>query len=285
MSDPSTLIAATDLASHVNEESWCVLDCRFSLNDPERGRRDFEKSHITNAAYVHLEEDLSGTVIAGRTGRHPLPDPTVFGRTLSRLGIDADVHVAVYDDGDASIAARLWWMLLWMGHQSVSVLDGGWAAWIAMNGAVSDLHRERKPRTFVPQIDATMLAILSEVDQVRQRNGWLLIDSRTEERFRGDSEPIDPVAGHIPGAINVPYITNLDAGGCLSTAAQLKIRFVEILDGIAPERTVFYCGSGVTAAHNLLAMQVAGLAGARMYVGSWSEWIIDPQRPVATGGV
>lgn len=285
MSEPSPLIAATELACHLDESDWCILDCRFALNDTERGRGEYALSHIPNSLYAHLEDDLSGPVVAGATGRHPLPSPEIFAATLGKWGIDPSVYVVIYDDCDASIAARLWWMLRWVGHRRVFVLDGGWAAWVEMGGSATEEPGRRQRRIYQAQPDSSLLAGSAEMVEIHPKNGWLLIDSRTGERFRGESEPIDPVAGHIPGAVNAPFTANLDANGRLLPASTLRSRFVKILGEVEPARTVFYCGSGVTAAHNLLALAVAGIQGARLYAGSWSEWIADPQRPVATGPV
>ena len=225
-------------------------------------------------------------MVAGETGRHPLPSPDTFAATLGNWGIDPSVYVVIYDDCDASIAARLWWMLRWVGHRRVFVLDGGWTSWVQMEGSATDQPGRRPPRIYQPKPDSSMLAGCGEVVEMQQKKaGWLLIDSRTEERFRGESEPIDPVAGHIPGAINAPFTANLDASGRLLSAATLRARFEEMLGPVEPGKAVFYCGSGVTAAHNLLALAVADIRGSRLYAGSWSEWIADPRRPVATGSV
>lgn len=271
------------MAPHVDDSGWCVIDCRFSLNDTERGRRDYFASHVPNSLYAHLDDDLSGTVVAGKTGRHPLPSPEKFAATLEQWGIGPSVSVVVYDDCDSSIAARLWWMLRWMGHPLALVLDGGWAAWVEMGGTTTDKPGRRQPRIYQVEPDSSMLAGSGEVAEIQPDSGWLLIDSRAGERFRGETEPVDPVAGHIPGAINAPFMANLDPHGHLLPAATLRSRFREILGEVEPGQAVFYCGSGVTAAHNLLALAVAGIQGARLYAGSWSEWITDPQRPVATG--
>jgi thiosulfate/3-mercaptopyruvate sulfurtransferase len=285
VSEPSPLITAAELALHVEDPDWCIVDCRFALNDTDRGRRDYAASHMPNSVYAHLDNDLSGPVVAGETGRHPLPRPESFAASLEAWGIDPDVSVVVYDDCDASISARLWWMLRWVGHRRVSVLDGGWAAWIEMGGQTTDEPGRRQPRVYQADPDPSMLVGCGEVEEIRCASGWLLIDSRTAERFRGESEPIDPVAGHIPGAINAAFTANLDAQGRLLSAATLRSRFTEILGAVEPEQAVFYCGSGVTAAHNLLALAVAGIEGARLYPGSWSEWIADPRRAVARGAL
>ena len=281
MSQPSPLITAADLSAHLNEADWCILDCRFALNDPGQGRRDYAQAHIPNALYAHLDDDLSGPVAAGKTGRHPLPAPASFGATLSEWGIDSQVNVVAYDDGDATIAARLWWMLRWVGHKRAMVLDGGWASWVSMGGRVTGEPGCRRARSCRVRPNRAMVASCAEVDEIRGRSGWLLIDSRTGERFRGESEPVDPVAGHIPGAVNAPFTGNLGSDGRLLPAAALRSRFAGMLGNTAPDKAVFYCGSGVTAAHQLLALAVAGVEGARLYPGSWSEWIADPRRPVA----
>jgi thiosulfate/3-mercaptopyruvate sulfurtransferase len=277
----TTLISAAALAKHLGDPAWAIIDCRFSLADTERGQRDYEVAHIPGAIYAHLDEDLSGLVIAGQTGRHPLPDGEAFARTLSGWGIDDGVQVVVYDDSTGGIAARLWWMLRWLGHDAVAVLDGGWAHW-SNKGYSARPGREKRPaRLFEARPRADLVVNTAVVEAMSQDRSPVLFDSRTADRYRGENETIDLVAGHIPGAGNVPYPDNVGPDGLFLPREVLRIRFETLLGEIAAEQSVFYCGSGVTAAHNLLAVAHAGLGDARLYAGSWSKWIVDSDRPVA----
>jgi len=276
-----TLIDSETLESHLNDPDWVVVDCRFSLTDPSDGRRAYLQAHIPGAVYAHLEEDLSGPVVPGKTGRHPLPDPGVLAATFSRWGIDTRVQVVAYDDaGGAMAAARLWWLLRWLGHDAVAVLDGGWSHWIREGRPIRSGNEVREPRMFRPRMRPEYVVTAEEVARVRMDPAWRLLDVRAPMRFRGEQEPIDPVAGHIPGALNAPFAENLTIEGRFRSPQELRARFEALLGSVPPERVICYCGSGVTAAHTLLAMTHAGLQGARLYAGSWSEWITDPARPI-----
>ena len=252
-----------------------IVDTRFSLADTEAGRRAYAQGHLPDAIYAHLDEDLSGEVIPGETGRHPLPDPTELAARFGTWGIDADPQVVVYDDMGGAIASRLWWLLRWLGHDRVAVLDGGIQAWEAADGALTQIVPDVVPRTFVPEVREDMTVDAERVDAIREDEDYRLIDSRAAPRYRGEEEPIDPVAGHIEGAENLPFADNLHEGA-MRPKAELKERF----GNTDPAHTVFYCGSGVTACHNLLAHAHAGLGMAKLYPGSWSEWINDPSRAV-----
>lgn len=276
-----TLIDPETLAAHLDDPAWVVVDCRFSLTDPTYGRRAYVQAHIPGAVYAHLEEDFSGPVVPGKTGRHPLPDPKALAATFSRLGIEAHLQVVAYDDaGGAMAAARLWWLLRWLGHDAVAVLDGGWSRWVREGRPVCSGSEVRVPRSFKPQVRSEYVVTSEEVARVRTDPAWRLLDVRAPARFRGEEEPIDPVAGHIPGALNAPFAENLTVDGRFRSPQELRARFEALLGPVPPERVVCYCGSGVTAAHTLLAMSYAGLQGARLYAGSWSEWITDPARPI-----
>ncbi|WP_353092221.1 sulfurtransferase [Methylibium sp.] len=263
-----------------------VVDTSFDLADPAAGERSYREGHLPGAHYLHLDRDLADHAPAadGRfRGRHPLPSREAFARTLSRLGIDPTTPVVVYDRQGGMFAARAWWMLRWLGHREVAVLDGGLAAWVAAGGglatetpAAAATHRAYEAAaSLVPTIDAA--ALQAGLGRVR------LIDARAPERFRGDVEPLDPVAGHIPGALNRPFKDNLDPQGRFLAPEALRAAFLPLLAGRPPAEAVHQCGSGVTACHNLLAMEIAGLPGAALYPGSWSEWCADPARPVARG--
>ncbi|MCF6153921.1 MAG: sulfurtransferase [Candidatus Brocadia sp.] len=280
----TTLISSLELVNHIADPNWTIVDCRFSLDDTERGRRDYLQAHIPGAVYSHLNEDLSGKIIPGTTGRHPLPRPETFAQTLSNWGIDAGVQVVAYDDkGGAMAAARLWWMLQWVGHDAVAVLDGGWQHWESKAYPVTSGVETRKPRIFIPRVRNDLVFNSTDVLKILHNPNFRLIDSRSADRYRGENETIDPVSGHIPGALSAPFAHNLDSEGLFLFKEDLKARFQHILGDVPPERTVFYCGSGVTASQNLLALAHAGLGNARLYAGSWSEWITNPDHPIAKG--
>lgn len=280
----TTLITPAELSRFIGNPDWAVVDCRFSLTEPERGRRDYQEAHISSAIYAHMNEDLSGPVTPGQTGRHPLPLPQTFVQTLCRWGIDASVQVVAYDDMGGAFAARLWWMLRWLGHEAVALLDGGWPRW-QREGYPTQRGREtRSLRVFTPHPRPELLADADDVAATRTDPAYRLLDARSADRYRGENETLDPVAGHIPGAISAPYAANLGPDGSFLPTPQLKARYEELLDGVPAERVIVYCGSGVTAVHDLVAMLHAGLGEGRLYAGSWSEWITDPGRPIATGG-
>jgi thiosulfate/3-mercaptopyruvate sulfurtransferase len=278
-----TLIKPDQLAGHLDESLWVVVDCRFSLADSDKGQQDYIQAHIPGAVYAHLDRDLCSPVIPGKSGRHPLPAIDTLVQRLSNWGIDRQVQVVTYDSaGGAMAASRLWWLLRWLGHEKVAVLDGGWQAWLRAGLPVFSGEDRQTRRNFIPELRMDLLAGTSEVGEIsKQRIPWLL-DSRNADRFRGENETIDPVPGHIPGAISAPYVDNLNDKGEFLPVEVLRERFHNLLDGIPVQMAIFYCGSGVTAAHNLLALTYAGLGDGKLYVGSWSEWITDPSNPVET---
>jgi thiosulfate/3-mercaptopyruvate sulfurtransferase len=278
----NTLVSASDLAAHLDEMGWIVCDCRHDLADVEAGRHAYSVSHIPGARFVRLDTDLSAPK-TGRNGRHPLPDPERFARRAGELGIGSGSQVVAYDASGGCYAARLWWMLRWLGHDAVAVLDGGWDAWVKAGGSVSSEVPVIKPARFHARIRADIVTGAARIAARLGQPQPLLLDARSPERYRGENETLDPVAGHIPGAINRFFKLNLDADGRFKPAMALGKEFTELLAGQSPASVTHYCGSGVTACHNLLAMEVAGLAGSRLYPGSWSEWCADPARPVATG--
>jgi thiosulfate/3-mercaptopyruvate sulfurtransferase len=283
----ATLIEPQQLAAHLDDPDWAVIDCRFDLAQPAWGARSWAQGHIPNALHADLDRDLSGPRTA-LSGRHPLPDPQRLAATLGRLGIDARVQVVAYDQGSGMYEARLWWLLRWLGHERVAVLDGGFAAWQRAGLPVSDLPGGRPPRQFRGAADARALVTSAQLaawlaEGELQRGALVLADARAADRFAGENETLDPVAGHVPGARNHPFAGNLGADGRFLPAAELRARWQQTLRGQAPQQLVAMCGSGVTACHNLLALELAGLPGARLYAGSWSEWITDPARPVARG--
>ena len=282
-----TLITPAELAPHVDDPEWAIIDCRFELARPEFGAGAWAAGHIPNAQYAHLDRDLSGPRDSA-SGRHPLPDPAALGSTLGRLGIDATVQVVAYDQGAGAFAARLWWLARWLGHTRVAVLDGGFAAWERAGLPLSTTTTRRAARRFSGRPDPTQLATTAEVAELvaggaLERGERVLVDARGADRFRGENESIDAVAGHVPGARSHPFSRNHDAAGHLLPARELRGAWEETLRGVSATRLIAMCGSGVTACHDLLALEIAGLPGGRLYAGSWSEWIRDPARPVARG--
>lgn len=282
---PETLVEPALLAQRLADPSWAVIDCRFDLSKPDWGREAYASAHIPGALYAHLDHDLSGPVTPA-SGRHPLPDAAVLAANLGRFGIDEHVQVAVYDQGPGAYAARLWWLLRWLGHRRVAVLDGGLAAWQRCGLPLSSACTGRPARSFVARPGAAPVMTSDELLQALPQfasGERVLADARSAERFRGENETLDPVAGHVPGARNHPYTSSLGADGRFLPPAQLRQLWEERLAGVPAAQLVSMCGSGVTACHNLLALEVAGLPGAALYAGSWSEWIADPARPVARG--
>lgn len=277
----SPLIDASRLATRLaGQDPPTLLDIRWSLARPD-GRDEYLAGHLPGARYVDLERDLSGRKDPPR-GRHPLPDAADLQASLRRAGVRQDHPVVVYDDAGGQSAARAWWLLRWAGHQSVQVLDGGLGAWVAAGGRLEEGTPPPGPEGDVEVRPGTLPAV-DTAEVVDRAPGRTLIDCRAEERFRGEHEPVDPVAGHIPGAINLPNAGNLDPDGRFRSPEALRARFVEAgLGDEAGQPPIVYCGSGVSAAHELLAMEVAGLAGV-LYPPSWSGWVSDPSRPVATG--
>ncbi len=273
----TTIITAQALAEQLHNPHWCIVDCRAQLADTAAGRRAYSQAHIPGALFAHLEEDLSGPIVPGTTGRHPLPCVTAMARLLGRLGIGSGTQVVVYDDSRGAIAARLWWMLQYMGHAAVAVLDGGYTHWLQGGYAVDAAVPEVVPTTFVPDVQSDWLLTANTIEQWRLLPDHAVVDSREAPRYRGEVEPIDPIAGHIAGAINLPFADNWRPDGLLHDPEVLRQRFGALPP---PEQTVFYCGSGVTACHNILAYRHAELGTARLYAGSWSEWITDSQRAI-----
>ena len=276
----TTLVQPETLAIGLNRPDLVIVDCRFSLLDPNAGEQAYLTSHLPGAAYAHLERDLSD-MSPGGEGRHPWPPADMFTAKLSRWGIEPTTQVVAYDDGDGAYAARLWFMLKMLGHEKVAVLDGGWARWTALGLPVSSTPRTRSASHYRAVYDLSRLFDASAV-QAHLDNGGMLVDARGAARFRGEEEPLDRVAGHVPGAVNRPYALNL-IDGRFKAPMQLADEYRALLGEYAPDQVVMMCGSGVTACHNLLAMERAGLKGGILYTGSWSGWISDPSRPVAVG--
>lgn len=278
----TTLIDANTLAAQLDRADLVVFDCRFDLANTAWGEAEFNAAHIPGAQYLHLDRDLSGPITA-HSGRHPLPDPAVFAHALAARGVGESSQLVAYDQGNGAHAARLWWLARWIGLRAVAVLDGGMAAWRGADLPAETVVRARAPATLRVSEDSRAWVTTETVDALRLRPGHLLVDARGAERFAGRNETIDPVAGHVPGARNHPFAGNLGVDGRFLPVEQLRRRWDTLLGSLPPSAVVAMCGSGVTACHNLLALEHAGLPGARLYAGSWSEWIRDPSRPTAVG--
>ena len=277
-----TLIAPTQLAPHVTDEHWVIVDCRFDLADPAKGEQQYLESHIPGARYAHLDRDLSGEK-TGVNGRHPLPSPEQMRERFGAFGIAPQTQVVAYDADSGMYAARLWWMLRYMGHDAVAVLDGGFTRWLGEGHRARGGREQWRPSTFVGAPRESWRLDADAVLKHLHDSSHVLVDARAETRFRGENETLDKKAGHIPGARNHFFQHNLADDKRFKSPEQLRAQWQAVLRSTPPERAVMYCGSGVTACHNLLALEHAGLSGARIYPGSWSEWSADPNRPVATG--
>lgn len=267
----TTLVDTETLSRHLDDPRWVVVDCRFVLTDPEAGRRAYAAGHIPGARYAHLNEDLSSPITPG-SGRHPLPFPNALAEKLGRWGIDKTSQVVAYDDSFGAMASRLWWLLRWLGHEAVAVLDAGYPKWVREKRPVTTEPPKILLRQFHPTINNSMWVSADRVMEMTRAKDGLVLDARAEERFRGEVEPLDKVAGHIPGANNLPYEDNLDFSGEFMSDEALREHYQSVLGKLPPEKVVHMCGSGVTACHNLFAMELAGMAGSKLYPGSWSEW-------------
>ena len=278
------LISPKSLDLKKEQPGWVILDCRFALDDPDYGQRSYAEGHIAGASFADLERDLSGTVVKGVTGRHPLPRAEDLIERLQAWGISADSEVVLYDDGPGAYAARAWWLLVWLGKRNgVYILDGGLKAWHAAGLPLSLDPASVIRGTFTGEPDSSVLLSAQQLQQRLGQPELTLLDARALPRFKGEVEPIDPIAGHIPGAQCAAFTDNLDADGGFLPADQLKQRFAAKLGDRQPDALVAYCGSGVTACHNLFALCLAGYPLGALYAGSWSEWINDPARAIALG--
>ena len=280
----TTLISAEDLVRHVHDADWVVLDCRHDLTAPDAGRAAYEIGHIPGAQFANVDNDLSDKSLGLHgefRGRHPLPERNAFVETLRRWGVNHGTQVVAYDAHGGMFAARLWWMLRWTGHEAVAVLDGGLQTWQALGLPLATTPVSRPRGNAMPHYPLVSTVNADDVLANLRNPVYTVIDARAPDRFRGENETLDPVGGHIPGAKNRFFKDNLQSDGRFKAADQLRDDFGKL--SIAPEKTIMQCGSGVTACHNLLAMEIAGLRSAALYPGSWSEWCADPSRPVATG--
>lgn len=277
-----TIVSCAELAAHLTDPDWIILDCQHDLINHAFGRESYAREHIPGAHFVAMEDDMAG-VKTGRNGRHPLPTPAALETVFGRLGVSAGRQVVAYDSSQNNYAGRVWWTLRWLGHQGVAVLDGGLGKWKADGYALSAAVPTARPAVFSARPDDSRkvdgAAILANIG----KPGMKVVDARAAERYSGASETIDPVAGHIPGALLRFWKENVNPDGTYKSAVTLKAEFAQLLGDTPPAQVVHQCGSGVSACNNLIAMELAGLAGTRLYVGSWSEWCADPTLPVATG--
>jgi len=274
-----TLISASEL-HHFSQPDWVIIDCRFSLANSEAGSYAYRHGHIPNARYAHLDNDLSSR-ITDTTGRHPLPDFKSLAKKLGAWGVSNHNQVVLYDDAGGAFAARLWWLLRTLGHDNVAVLDGGIKDWQRQGYDITTSLPHITPASFRAYLNDNLWLTANQVENQLARKTIKLIDARTPERYRGEQEPIDPVAGHIPYALNRAFQLNLNGQGLFLAPDDLRAQFKQLIGNTAPEQVVHYCGSGVTACHNVLAMEHAGLVGSKLYAGSWSEWIRNKNRAVA----
>jgi thiosulfate/3-mercaptopyruvate sulfurtransferase len=280
----TTLISASNLAERVESAPHTVYiaDCRFDLADPSAGERAYASGHLPGAHYFHLDRDLSGEK-TGRNGRHPLPDRNALADQFARRGLKKGLQVVAYDAQGGMYAARLWWLLRWLGYDSAAVLDGGLEAWTATGLPLATDVPTEATGDFTHSAPLAVTIDVMGIERNLTSHERIVVDARAADRYRGENETIDPIGGHIPGALNRPFKETLGADGRFKNAHSLRDEFHAVLGSASPERAIMQCGSGVTACHNLLAMEVAGLHGAALYGGSWSEWSADPARPVATG--
>jgi thiosulfate/3-mercaptopyruvate sulfurtransferase len=276
------IVSTATLQEHLNDPDWIVLDCQHDLINHAFGREAYAREHIRGAHFVSMEHDMAG-VKTGRNGRHPLPAPEALAAVFSRLGVSAGRQVVAYDSSQNNYAGRVWWTLRWLGHEGVAVLDGGLGKWKAENRALAAEVPTPRPAVFSGHPDDSMRVAAETILANIGKPGLQVVDARAADRYSGAAETIDPVGGHIPGALLRFWKENVNPDGTYKSADALKAEFTRLLGDVPAEQVVHQCGSGVSACNNLIAMELAGLKGAKLYVGSWSEWCADPARPVATG--
>jgi thiosulfate/3-mercaptopyruvate sulfurtransferase len=276
----TTIVSTTELATHLNDPDWIILDCQHDLMKPEFGHEAYAAEHIPGAQFIALDDDLAGAK-TGSNGRHPLPTVEALTAVFSRLGVTDKKQVVIYDGVQGMYAGRAWWTLKWLGHDAVALLDGSLTKWKAEGRPLSTEIPPAQPAHFVPRANDSLRVDAAYVSM--HLNDRSIIDARAPDRYDGSAETIDPIGGHIPGALNRFWKMNVNPDGTFKSAATLRAEFADLLAGRKPEEVVLQCGSGVTAAHNFVAMEIAGLSGAKLYPGSWSEWCANPARPVAKG--
>ena len=278
---PNILVSVEQLRAHLNDTGWCIVDVRHDLFDADAGIRAYREGHIPGAVFAGIDTQLSGKK-TGFNGRHPLPRRDDLVETFRDWGINGDTQIVAYDAQGGQFASRLWWLARWLGHRHVALLDGGWPTWLSATQSSSPDVPAKARGNFNASTSTMPLATVDHVMKSLDRTDRMLLDARTGERYRGEQEPIDPVAGHIPGARNRPWQQNLNPDQTFKSARELRSEFTALLDQRTPDQVTHQCGSGVTACHSVFAMELAGLSGSALYGGSWSEWIADPARPVVT---
>ncbi|HZA96401.1 MAG TPA: sulfurtransferase [Burkholderiaceae bacterium] len=279
---PNILLRVEQLRTHLQDARWCVVDVRHDLFDAGAGIRAYREGHIPGAVFANIDTQLSG-IKTGLNGRHPLPSRDDLIETFREWGINNDTQIVAYDAQGGQFASRLWWLARWLGHRRVALLDGGWSKWSSETQLISRDMPVRARGNFTPSESMMPLVTVQQLLQRLEESDRTLLDARTPERYRGEEEPIDPVAGRIPGARNRPWQQNLNSDQTFKSPSVLRSEFDALLAARSPSQVTHQCGSGVTACHNVFAMELAGLPGSALYAGSWSEWIADPKRPIATG--
>jgi thiosulfate/3-mercaptopyruvate sulfurtransferase len=276
-----TIISAENLIKNINNKEFIIFDCRCDIKETSYGIDQYTEGHIPNAVFVDIDTDLADKKTS-TSGRHPLPDPKILTEKLCNWGMSNTKQVVIYDDAGGAFASRMWWILRWLGHEKTALLNGGLGAYMAAGGKLTSEIKAHENALFDITIDDAMHVTLKEVEDAQYRMDKLIIDARSKERYLGIKDMVDPIAGHVPGAISYPLGNNLDKRGCFKSSEELKLQFSKILGDIKTEGIISMCGSGITACHNILAMEIAGIKNVRLYVGSWSEWITDKNRPIAT---
>lgn len=277
-----TIISVDELARLIDSDGLSIFDCRFSLKDPQAGLKSYQQGHIPGALFANMDTDLSSAMTPG-SGRHPLPDAEELVDKLGKWGVDNSTQVIVYDDMSGAFAARLWWLLRWLGHKNVAVLDGGLPKWVEAGHRLETETPKVEATNFTASVDNSLHVDIDFVVDALDQNSIALFDARSYERFTGKDQNTDPVPGHVPGAVSMPFAENLTSTGYFRSPEELRERFSSTINRSGDREMIAMCGSGVTACHNLLAMQIAGLEPTRLFVGSWSQWIKSKERPVATG--
>ena len=276
-----TIISAKDLLININNKGFVIFDCRCDIKDSKFGIQSYTEGHIENAIFVDTDMDLSSEKTQF-SGRHPLPEPNILSEKLSQRGLSNSKQAVVYDDVGGAFAGRMWWILKWLGHKNVAVLDGGLSAWLKVGGKLVTKGTLFEKGAFIPEVNNSMQVFIDDIEDAQYKMNKLIIDARSKERYLGIKDPVDPIAGHIPGAISHPLGQNLTKEGVFKSPEELKHLYFKILSDIDGSNVISMCGSGVTACHNILAMEIAGIYGVKLYVGSWSEWIAKPDRPIVT---
>jgi thiosulfate/3-mercaptopyruvate sulfurtransferase len=275
-----TIISAKDLIKNVNNDDFIIFDCRCDISDSSYGIEAYNEGHIENSIFIDIDHDLASEKTSD-SGRHPLPDPRLFSEKLSQWGMSNNKQAVVYDDAGGAFAGRMWWILKWLGHSNVAVLDGALGAWMSIGGKLTSKPTIFERAVFEPNPNDNMYVSIKDVEDAQYKMNKLIIDARSRERYLGIKDPVDPIAGHIPGAVSHPLGMNLDKNGHFKSPEELRHNFNKIIGDTVSSDIISMCGSGITACHNILALEICGIKDVTLFVGSWSEWITDKSRPVA----